>query len=284
MKKSNPAPEAAGNPMHERILGAAFRAFSEDGYAGTSTLGIATRAKVSKRDLYANFGSKHAVLVACIKSRAERMGLSPDLPAPQSREMLAATLTGFATNLVREVSHPSVIATFRLAIAEATNSPEIAQALDSAGRDATRRAVAELLASAQSRGLIGPGEPAEMATQYLGLLWENLMVGLLLGVARAPDPSEAGRRATKATASFMQLYPRSRRSPGSLRAPFSLSSRRLGKAMFAGAHRGGGVAPMPDLQLPSPAPEIAQAFHQAGRDGARHTLAALLASADRHRI
>ena len=193
--------------MHERILGAAYQAFMEEGYAGTSTLDIATRAKVSKRDLYANFASKHAVLVACIKSRAERMRLPPDLPIPGSRQMLASTLTVFATNLVREISHPSVIATFRLAIAEATRSPEIAQALDSAGRDATRRALAELLASAQSTGLIGPGEPAEMAMQFLGLLWESLMVGLLLGVAATPEPAEAERRAAKATAAFMQLHP-----------------------------------------------------------------------------
>jgi AcrR family transcriptional regulator len=208
MKKSiSPVPAAPGNRLHERILGAAFKAFTEDGYAGTSTLDIATRAKVSKRDLYANFGSKHAVLVACIKSRADRMRLPPDLPAPRSRQMLASTLTAFATNLVRETTHPSVIATFRLAIAEATRSPEIAQALDSAGRDATRGALAELLASAQSNGLIGPGEPAEMATQYLGLVWEGLMVGLLLGVAATPEPAEAERRAAKATAAFMQLHP-----------------------------------------------------------------------------
>jgi AcrR family transcriptional regulator len=193
--------------MQERILGAAFKSFIEDGYAGTSTLEIAKRAKVSKRDLYTNFGSKHAVLVACIKSRADRMRLPPDLPTPRSRQMLASTLTAFATNWVREVSHPSVIATFRLAIAEATRSPEIAQALDSAGRDATRGAVAELLANAQSNGLIGSGEPTEMATQYLGLVWEGLMVGLLLGVAATPEPAEAERRATKATAAFMQLHP-----------------------------------------------------------------------------
>ena len=193
--------------MRERILGAAFKAFTEDGYAETSTLEIARRAKISKRDLYANFGSKQAVLVACIKSRADRMRLPPDLPTPRSRQMLASTLTAFATNIVREVSHPSVIATFRLAIAEATRSPEIAQALDVAGRDATRGALAELLANAQSIGLVGPGEPREMATQYLGLLWENLMVGLLLGVAASPEPAEAERRATRATAAFMQLHP-----------------------------------------------------------------------------
>jgi AcrR family transcriptional regulator len=126
MKKSvSPAPAAPDNRMHERILGAAFKAFTEDGYAGTSTLDLATRAKVSKRDLYANFGSKHVVLVACIKSRADRMRLAPNLPLPRTRQMLASTLITFATNLVRETSHPTVIATFRLAIAEAKRSPEI---------------------------------------------------------------------------------------------------------------------------------------------------------------
>jgi len=202
-----PDQSSAEHPMQDRILGAAFKAFTEDGYAETSTLEIARRAKISKRDLYANFSSKHGVLVACIKSRAERMRLPPDLPTPRTRQMLASTLTSFASNLVREVSHPSVIATFRLAIAEATRSPEIAQALDVAGRDATRGALAELLASAQSTGLIGPGEPNEMAWQYLGLLWEGLIVGLLLGVAATPKPAEAERRATKATAAFMQLHP-----------------------------------------------------------------------------
>ncbi|HLY47165.1 MAG TPA: TetR/AcrR family transcriptional regulator [Stellaceae bacterium] len=192
--------------MQERILGAAFKAFCEEGYAGTSTLDIATRAKVSKRDLYANFGSKHAVLVACIESRAERMRQLPDLPAPGNRQALAATLTAFAARLVQEVSDPTVIAAFRLAIAEATRAPVIAQTLDSAGRDGARHALARLIAGAQSHGLLGAGEPTEMATQYLGLLWEGLMVGLLLGVAPTPGPAEAEFRAHKATSAFMRLH------------------------------------------------------------------------------
>jgi AcrR family transcriptional regulator len=206
-KPTNPIPTASENRVHDRILGAAFTAFIENGYAGTSTLDIATRAKISKRDLYAHFGSKHAVLVACIKSRADRMRLPADLPTPRSRRMLASTLTAFATNLMRETSHPSVIAMFRLAITEATRSPEIAQALDSAGRGAARGALAELLARAHSTALIGPGEPAALATQFLGLIWEDLMVGLLLGVAVAPDSTEAERRATQATEAFLQLHP-----------------------------------------------------------------------------
>jgi AcrR family transcriptional regulator len=201
-----PAAAAAENPMRERILGAAFKAFSEDGYAGSSTLDIARRAKVSKRDLYAHFGSKHQMLTACIKGRADRMRLPSDLPAPRTRQMLEATLTAFAAKWLREISDPPVIATFRLAIAEATRSPEIARALDTAGRNAIRGVLAELLSNAQSAGLIGAGEPTQMATQFLGLVWEDLMVGLLLGVAKRPGPAPAERRAAKATEAFMRLH------------------------------------------------------------------------------
>ena len=204
-KSSHSAPAAAAT--HDRILGAAFEAFTGEGYAATSTLDIARRARVSKRDLYANFGSKQAVLVACIKSRVERMQLVPDLPAPRDRQMLAATLTAFATNLIRETTDAPVIAAFRLAIAEASRSPEIAQTLDAVGRGRARDALAQLLASAQSSGLLGAGDPAEMAAQYFGLLWEGLQVGLLLGVAPAPGPAEAEHRAGTATTAFMRLHP-----------------------------------------------------------------------------
>jgi hypothetical protein len=64
-----------------------------------------------------------------------------------------------------------------------------------------------LLANAQSAGLIGGGNPTEMAMQYLGLLWEGLMVGLLFGIAKRPGRAESERRATKATAAFLRLYP-----------------------------------------------------------------------------
>ena len=45
-----------------------------------------------------------------------------------------------------------------------------------------------------------------MATQYLGLLWEGLMVSLLLGVASTPKEDEIKRRAGRATSAFLQLH------------------------------------------------------------------------------
>jgi len=177
----------------------------ENGYAGTSTLEIATRAKVSKRDLYANFPGKQAVLLACITSRAARMRLPPDLPAPRSREMLASTLMTFGATVIREVCQPEVMAMFRLAISEAVRSPDVAATLN-ASRSVNRGALAGLLARAQATGILAHGDPQQMMEQFFALLWGDLMLGRLLGVAAAPKPAEIDRRARAGTDAFLKIY------------------------------------------------------------------------------
>jgi AcrR family transcriptional regulator len=189
-----------------RILDAAFSLFMEHGYAATSTLEIATRARVSKRELYAQVGSKQEMLVACINERARRLQLSADLPVLRDREDLARTLATVGTQLLREITDPTVIGVFRLAIAEVVRAPEIAQTLDSVGRQTVRTALREILAQAQSSGLLD-GEPAEMAERFSALLWGNLMVSLLLGVAQRPSSHAIARRARDAATAFLQLHP-----------------------------------------------------------------------------
>jgi len=192
--------------VRERILDAAFSTFRKSGYAAASTLEIATRARVSKRELYALVGNKQEMLIACISERAKRFGVPVDLPQPCDRETLAQVLASFGTNLVREVTDPTVIAVFRLAISEVTHAPEVARALDSIGREAGRAALRKIMAQAQASGLL-TGQPAELAGQFAGLLWRDLMVSLLLGVAERPNPREIARRARDAAAAFLQLHP-----------------------------------------------------------------------------
>jgi len=192
--------------VRERILDAAFAAFIESGYATTSTLEIATRAHVSKRELYALVGNKQEMLIACISERSRRFNVPADLPALRDRETLEQVLASFAARLVREISDPEVIAVFRLAIAEAVQAPEVARVLDSRGREASRAAMREIMARAQASGLL-TGCPAELAEQFGGLLWGHLMVSLLLGVAKRPNPREIAGRARNAAAAFLQLHP-----------------------------------------------------------------------------
>src|ERR1700680_1285388 len=191
--------------VRERILDAAFAAFMKSGYATTSTLEIATRARVSKRELYALVGNKQKMLIACISERAKRLDVPADLPVLRDRETLEQVLASFGTKFVREVSDPTVIAVFRLAIAEAVQAPEVARALNSIGREASRAALRKIMAQAQASGLL-EGRPAELAGQFAGLLWRDLMVSLLLGVAERPNPREIAGRARDAAAAFLQLH------------------------------------------------------------------------------
>jgi len=200
-------PEGADeNPVRKRIVGAAFSVFIERGFAGTNTLEIATRARVSKRELYALVGNKQEMLVACISERAKRLRMPKDLPPVCDRETLARVLVSFGAQLLREVSDPTVVAVFRLAIAEAERTPKVAQALDTIGRETSRATLTELLTQARASGLLD-GDVAEMSEQFSGLLWGNLIVSLLLGVADPPNSGEIKRRTRNAATAFLRLYP-----------------------------------------------------------------------------
>lgn len=198
--------DADETPVRQRILSAAFSAFMETGYAETSTLEIASRARVSKRELYAVVGNKQEMLVACIRERAQRLQAPADLPAPRDRDALERALVAAGTQLLRETTNATVVAVFRLAIAEAVRAPEVARALDSFGRQTGRAALMGIMAEAQSHRLLG-GRPAEMAEQFAGLLWGDLMISLLLRSIDTPSPREISRRARSAATAFLQLHP-----------------------------------------------------------------------------
>jgi AcrR family transcriptional regulator len=194
-------------PLRERILDAAFCAFMKNGYAGTRMLDIATRAKVSKREIYAICEGKAALLREAIAERAAHMRLPLELPPARDRAALAATLTAFGTALLRGVCDPAVRAVYWLAISESGNAPEVARLLDNVGRGANRTALAQTLAQAQAYGLIGAGEPATMAIDFFALLWGDLLLQLLLRVADPPTPSAMERKAREAADKFLRLYP-----------------------------------------------------------------------------
>ena len=203
-----PSDDAVAVPdeLRRRILDAAFGAFLELGYAGTSTLEIATRAKVSKRDLYARFGSKQALFKAGIVERTERMRVAMEVPAVTSREGLAAALTLYGRTILSEVTHPHVLAVHRMAIAEAARSPELAAFLDLQGRGANVVTLMDLLEHARGLGLIGGADTAEMASQFGGLMWRDSFTRLLLGVIPPPSAEEIARRADRAVVSFLKLF------------------------------------------------------------------------------
>src|SRR6185437_5160123 len=119
---SPPAVDPSGD-KRARILGAAMEAFMEHGFAAATTLEIATRAKVSKRELYALVGNKEEMLAACVAGRGQRMRLPADFPAPTDAASLKRALSLYGVTLLRELTEPGVLAVFRLGISEWKRSP-----------------------------------------------------------------------------------------------------------------------------------------------------------------
>ena len=192
----------------ERILRSAFDAFMEHGFAAATTLDIATRAKVSKRELYALVGNKEQMLADCIAMRGNRMRLPENFPVPKDRASLRAALKVFGATLMREITDPDVLAVFRLGIAEAKRSPGIARSLNANGRQPARAALAGILESARAANLLAEGDLDAMLSHFYGLLWGDLMVWILLGHDKPPSPAEIERRADDAASLFLAIHGR----------------------------------------------------------------------------
>jgi AcrR family transcriptional regulator len=190
----------------ERILHAAWEAFMEHGFAAATTLDIATRAQVSKRELYALVGNKEAMLAACIAGRGGRMRLPEGYPQPRDRAGLEKALREYGATLLRELTDPNVIATFRLGIAEEKRSPAIGQSIAARGRQPARAALKALLESARDSRLLIAEDLEEMSSRFNALLWGDHMVWILLGIEKAPTAKEIERHAAEASRLFLAIY------------------------------------------------------------------------------
>ncbi|MCX7364487.1 MAG: TetR/AcrR family transcriptional regulator [Alphaproteobacteria bacterium] len=158
------------------ILIAAFSVLMEQGYAGASTLEIATRARVSKRELYAEFGSKRGILEALIASTSARMKVPLEPDEVHDRASLASALTRYGITALGELTQPAVLAVNRLL-------------------------------KAQEAGLLGTGDPDRIGGQFFSLLFGDLILRLLLGVAQPPGAADIHRRAEAATDAVLTLHP-----------------------------------------------------------------------------
>ena len=197
--------ELDDRPVRQRILSSAFRAFAENGYAGTGTREIAAGARVSKRALYALFRDKRALLTACVMTRVELIRPPTDLPAARTRAELEEQLTKIGTAILRAVGAPEAVAMIRLAVVEAEQSPEVASAIDGV-RTSNNELLTRIFEAARGRGLVGRGKPESMASHYLGLLWRDLLLRLLLRTAELPSASALEDRAREAARAVLAVH------------------------------------------------------------------------------
>lgn len=192
--------------LRQRVMEAALATFVDKGFAATSTLDIASHAKVSKRDLYLVAASKTELLRQAIAEQAGKLRPPPELPAAAGREAFAAALATFGLTALDSLCDRTVLALYRFAAVEAETAPEIARMLDGLGRDAGRAALGRALSRAQADHFIRAGDPAAQADDFAALLWGDLLLRLVMRLAEAPPHAALERRSHEATAKFLRLY------------------------------------------------------------------------------
>jgi AcrR family transcriptional regulator len=207
---SDCAPEDAGG-ARARILNAAFDVLRAHGYSGAQTREIAARAKVSKREIYTEFGSKDGIFAALIAARAERMRGPAGKPDVSSRDGFEATLRQVGAAFLEQLYDPAVVSMFRLAIASAEASPELARILNSNGFEPTRGALGEMMSAAIQAGIL-IGDPAKLTSRFFALLTGGAHVPVLLGISEPQQPRELAQHVEDVAAVFLRLHGRARKT------------------------------------------------------------------------
>jgi AcrR family transcriptional regulator len=208
-------PAGASAAQREIVLDASFELLVERGYRGTTMAAVAARAGSSKETLYAWFGSKRGLFTALIRRQAEAAnqavasaleaaGAADGGPSPAP----AATLTAFATNLLRLLLGERSVALNRAAIAElggATEpSGELAAVLLAQGRHRTGPIVEAYLARLAAAGHLHIDDPADAFQLLYGLVIQDLQIRVLLGEP-PPPPAALAAHAQTAVQRFLAL-------------------------------------------------------------------------------
>ena len=165
---SSVLPSFAAIQRRQRVHAAVRELLAEQGFR-ISMDAVAARAGCSKQTLYAQFGSKQALLRSLIDEHLDlttaRLENDPGTGADAR-----ATLIGFAMEHLAHLCDPSVVATSQLLTAEAHQFPEEAKALYRDGCERLTERLARWLASAMERGLLRQDDPQLAAELLLSML------------------------------------------------------------------------------------------------------------------
>ena len=190
------------------ILAAALEVFARKGFAATRLDEIAAQAGVSKGALYLYFDTKQALFRAVVDTLA-----TPDLEP--ARQMAAryqgrfAELAPLILALLAKLAGPGPLpAAAKMVLAESRNFPDLAQAWCERVVSAAVDLVAEMIAGAQARGEIGPGDPRIHALSLVGplmaaMLWREAFTPI--GAAPFDLQALAEQHARTALRGMLQL-------------------------------------------------------------------------------
>lgn len=170
---------------HEtRILDAASQIFLENGFESTSTADIARLARVSKRELYACFGDKRAILAAVIGRLQNEIQSRANL-SWSSNDDLRTVLTRAGTEILNFVSSEKFGKLFRIVAAETFRDPLSAEKFYLLGPRMGRQNTAVFIKRQMKSGRLRKSDPLQAADDFLDLVVSaRYLTAIVLGQNR----------------------------------------------------------------------------------------------------
>ncbi|MCB0036827.1 MAG: TetR/AcrR family transcriptional regulator [Anaerolineales bacterium] len=165
-------PQKRSEKSHQAILKAAIELVKDEGYAGTTIEGIASRAGVGKQTIYRWWPSKAAVIMEAFQhSAAEKV------PVPDTGDT-RADLQLFARKLCCVLSKPVTCHTTAGLIAAAQEDQMLAKEFRKMFIKTRRSAVEGILQRGVARGeLLGEADFSLTLDLFFGPIWYRVLMG-----------------------------------------------------------------------------------------------------------
>ncbi len=170
-----------GTDHQKRIVEAASAIFLERGFEMTSTAEIAKRARVSKRELYAHFADKGALLAAVIVQLQDDVQSQVNI-SWSSSEDTREVLTRAGCSILEFVSSQRFGKLFRIVAAESFRDPVSAEKFYLLGPGSGRKNTAAFIEREMIAGSLRKADALRAADDFLDLIISaRYLTGVVLG-------------------------------------------------------------------------------------------------------
>jgi AcrR family transcriptional regulator len=200
------APRLPRDSRRDSIIEVAREIFFEEGYAAASMSSIAARLGGSKGTLYNYFRSKEELFEAQVRKDCGRFAedsfdklLSADGP-------IAEVLTELGESYLTHLYSDWAIRTYRVVVAEAVRSPQLAKIFYDAGPAVGLERLGVYLKDARARGVIELEDCALGAGEFLNLCRGHQHFVYALNLESAPSADQIKDQARHAVALFLKSY------------------------------------------------------------------------------
>lgn len=177
--------EEKRSARQQQIETAAYAVLEAKGYAGTSMLAIARKARASNETLYNWYGDKRGLFQALVTRNASEVKAYLEEELEGGKDAVSI-LGPFGLKLLMLLTGDRAVALNRAAAAD--SSGELGATLSEAGRESVFPLIEQVLLRARAEGLIAFDNSFEAVGLYLDLLVGDLQIRRVIG--RAPTPTD----------------------------------------------------------------------------------------------